>query len=88
VYLLACGTGVRLGLYDPVKRALSGDSARETLAVKLGAAVLTSAAGISIAQPSDVIKVRCADEAVKSSGMPASLAEGAVSTRAWLPHYS
>mmetsp|Transcript_19948 Transcript_19948/g.60300 ORF Transcript_19948/g.60300 Transcript_19948/m.60300 type:complete len:306 (+) Transcript_19948:346-1263(+) len=52
-------TGVRLGMYEPVKRLLGGEGhGTETLAVKLGAAVLTSAAGISIAQPSDVVKVR------------------------------
>ncbi len=45
-------------MYEPVKRVLRGDAATETLAIKLGAAVLTSAAGISIAQPSDVVKVR------------------------------
>lgn len=53
------GAGVRLGMYEPVKRLLGGEGhGTETLAVKLGAAVLTSAAGISIAQPSDVVKVR------------------------------
>lgn len=52
-------TGVRLGLYEPVKRLFyNGPASGEPLSAKLGAAVLTSAAGISVAQPSDVLKVR------------------------------
>lgn len=52
-------TGVRLGLYEPVKRLFyDGPASAEPLSGKVGAAIFTSAAGISVAQPSDVLKVR------------------------------
>jgi solute carrier family 25 uncoupling protein 8/9 len=52
-------TGLRLGLYEPIKHLFySGEPGQEPLAAKVGAAMTTSALGITIAQPSDVLKVR------------------------------
>ena len=53
-------TGIRLGLYDKVKQALeAGDSQSGiTLGQRISLAVFTSAMAITLANPSDVLKVR------------------------------
>ena len=50
--------GVRVALYFPIRDFLMGDSKTPALYVKILAAMATGAIGISIANPTDVVKVR------------------------------
>ena len=50
-------TGLRLGLYDKLKETLNAHEIT-TLGQRIGLAVLTSALAITVANPSDVLKVR------------------------------
>jgi hypothetical protein len=50
--------GLRIGLYDPVKRLFMGSSDRDApLLVKVGAGMTTGALAIAIASPTDLVKV-------------------------------
>ncbi|KAK9826666.1 hypothetical protein WJX74_008755 [Apatococcus lobatus] len=51
-------TGLRLGLYDKVRNQLAGSSEHAPLQARIAAALMTSAVGILIANPADVVKVR------------------------------
>mmetsp|Transcript_11816 Transcript_11816/g.30170 ORF Transcript_11816/g.30170 Transcript_11816/m.30170 type:complete len:306 (+) Transcript_11816:192-1109(+) len=52
-------TGIRIGLYDQIKAVIVKDSEKQPLIVqRIGIAVLTSAVGITVANPADVLKVR------------------------------
>lgn len=50
-------TGLRLGLYDHVKDVIAGEM-ESSFAGRVAAALLTSAVGITAANPADVVKVR------------------------------
>lgn len=52
-------TGLRLGLYEEVKRLFAAEHGGmdEPVTTKVAAALAVSAAGISLANPSDVVKV-------------------------------
>jgi hypothetical protein len=62
-------TGLRIGLYGNLLDHLSGEADREkaSLTARIGAALTTSAIGITAANPSDVVKVR-----TQASSKPAS----------------
>ena len=51
-------TGIRLGLYERVKDVLSGGASETPLYAKVAAALSTSAVGITVANPADLVKVR------------------------------
>lgn len=48
--------GLRLGLYDPIKSAIGGDGGG--FIQKVGAGLAAGALAISIANPTDLVKVR------------------------------
>jgi solute carrier family 25 uncoupling protein 8/9 len=53
--------GLRIGLYVPVRNMIAGElkpGENPTLATKIAAGLTTGAIGISIANPTDVVKVR------------------------------
>jgi len=53
--------GLRIGLYIPVRNLIAGElkpGENPTLAVKILAALCTGCIGISVANPTDVVKVR------------------------------
>lgn len=49
---------LRIGLYDPIKNFYSGGKETPNLVEKILAGLTTGAIGISVANPTDVIKVR------------------------------
>ena len=54
-------SGIRVGLYTPVKNMISGDlpeGKNPALYQKMLAAIITGAIGITVANPTDVVKVR------------------------------
>ena len=54
-------SGIRVGLYTPVRDAISGplpEGTNPSLLTKMAAAIITGAIGITIANPTDVVKVR------------------------------
>ena len=51
-------TGIRLGLYGRVKDMMSGGAGETPLYAKVAAALCTSAVGITVANPADLVKVR------------------------------
>jgi len=51
-------SGIRMGLYEPVKRALGGASADTSLGLKVAAGALTGCTGSLLANPFDLVKVR------------------------------
>lgn len=51
-------TGLRLGLYDVIKGALASENEELSVSKKIGAALCTSAIGITFANPADLVKVR------------------------------
>jgi len=54
-------SGIRVGLYTPVRDAISGpleEGQNPSLLTKMAAAIITGAIGITIANPTDVVKVR------------------------------
>lgn len=53
--------GLRIGLYLPVRNMIAGElkpGENPTLRVKVLAALCTGAIGISVANPTDVVKIR------------------------------
>lgn len=52
--------GLRIGLYDPIKTSVANSVAggQDTLLVKVLAGLLSGAIGISVANPTDLVKVR------------------------------
>jgi len=51
--------GLRIGLYDPIKKMYQGDAeGAPTLGVKIAAALTTGALAITVANPTDLVKVR------------------------------
>lgn len=50
--------GIRVGFYYPIRDAFCGDAAKPALYQKIAAAMATGAIGISVANPTDVVKVR------------------------------
>lgn len=51
-------TGIRLGLYERVKDVMGGGASETPLYAKVAAALCTSAVGITVANPADLVKVR------------------------------
>ena len=56
-----CTGGLRIGLYDPLKRAFMGSKAEKTdmpgLHVKIAAGLTSGALAILVASPTDLVKV-------------------------------
>ena len=53
--------GLRMGLYVPVRNAISGElkpGENPTLITKISAGIVTGAFAISVANPTDVVKIR------------------------------
>jgi solute carrier family 25 uncoupling protein 8/9 len=53
--------GLRIGLYVPVRNLISGElkpGENPTLVTKILAGLATGAIGISVANPTDVVKIR------------------------------
>ncbi len=66
--------GLRIGLYEPVKAAVGaaagGGAAADGLAVKIVAGLASGAIGITIASPTDLVKVRMQSEGRLAPGAP------------------
>jgi solute carrier family 25 uncoupling protein 8/9 len=63
--------GLRIGLYEPVKRLYMGDRTGDApLLLKIAAGVTTGALAISIASPTDLVKVRMQSEGKLPAGAP------------------
>ena len=63
--------GLRIGLYEPVKQAVmnvSGGS--DGIGVKIAAGLLSGAIGITVASPTDLVKVRMQSEGRLPPGVP------------------
>jgi len=50
--------GLRIGLYDPVKQFCTNIAGGDSIGVKIAAGLLSGAIGITIASPTDLVKVR------------------------------
>lgn len=50
-------TGLRLGLYEHVRNMFADDQGHTGLGGRIAAALMTSALGITVANPADVVKV-------------------------------
>lgn len=59
---------MRIGLYDPIKSALGGDSGG--FFQKVAAGLLSGGIAISVANPTDLVKVRMQSEGKKPPGEP------------------
>ena len=63
--------GLRIGLYEPVKNAVMQVSGGgDGLGVKIAAGLLSGAIGITIASPTDLVKVRMQSEGRLPPGVP------------------
>lgn len=63
--------GLRIGLYEPVKKIYMGDRAGEApMHLKIAAGLTTGALAISIASPTDLVKVRMQAEGKLAEGTP------------------
>lgn len=63
--------GLRIGLYDPIKDAfLKATGGNDNLGVKIGAGLLSGAIGITVANPTDLVKVRFQAEGRLAPGVP------------------
>ena len=66
--------GLRIGMYDPVKRAFMGSGAGATdlpgLHIKIAAGMTTGALAILVASPTDLVKVRMQSEGKLAAGVP------------------
>ncbi|KAK9785262.1 hypothetical protein WJX73_005333 [Symbiochloris irregularis] len=60
-------TGLRLGLYEHVRDAIAGSHEDASVWGRIAAALCTSALGITVANPSDVVKVRLQAANTRSS---------------------
>jgi solute carrier family 25 uncoupling protein 8/9 len=65
--------GIRIGLYPNVRDAICGtlkEGQQPTLVQRILAGLLTGAIGISVASPTDVVKIRLQAEGKKPEGVP------------------
>lgn len=49
---------IRIGLYEPVRNFVAGKGQEAGLGKKIIAALITGAVGITVAQPTDLVKIR------------------------------
>lgn len=56
--------GLRIGLYDPIKKSVAGvmSDGKDTLGVKVVSGLVAGAVGITVASPTDLVKVRMQSE--------------------------
>mmetsp|Transcript_5297 Transcript_5297/g.15659 ORF Transcript_5297/g.15659 Transcript_5297/m.15659 type:complete len:284 (-) Transcript_5297:44-895(-) len=73
--LLREGTysGIRMGMYEPVKNALWSDSTPPPLYVKICAGAITGSIGSAIANPCDLLKVQAQSVTGSGAGEPSTL---------------
>ncbi len=62
--------GLRIGLYPTVRDFICGRDVNPTLSQRIMAAMITGAFGISVASPTDVVKIRLQAEGKKPAGEP------------------
>ncbi len=62
--------GLRIGLYPTVRDAICGKDVTPSLYQRILAAMITGAFGISVACPTDVVKIRLQAEGRKPEGVP------------------
>jgi solute carrier family 25 (mitochondrial uncoupling protein), member 8/9 len=62
--------GLRIGLYDPIKKKLSDAAGGDSFGVKVAAGLLSGALGIAVASPTDLVKVRMQSEGRLPPGVP------------------
>lgn len=62
--------GLRIGLYDPVKKFCTDVAGGDSLAVKIASGLLSGAIGITVASPTDLVKVRMQSQGKQPPGVP------------------
>lgn len=65
--------GIRIGLYPTVRDLICGkmkEGQQPTISQRIVAGLITGAVGISVASPTDVVKVRLQAEGKKPEGVP------------------
>ena len=62
--------GLRIGLYPTVRDTICGKDVTPNLSQRIVAALITGAFGISVASPTDVVKIRLQAEGKKAPGVP------------------
>lgn len=63
--------GIRIGLYDSVRNFICGDDPKNlTILNRVISALITGAVGITVACPTDVVKIRLQAEGRKAAGEP------------------
>ena len=62
--------GLRIGLYGPIKEAVTDLAGGDSLGVKVAAGLLSGALAITIASPTDLVKVRMQSEGRLAAGVP------------------
>jgi len=62
--------GLRIGLYPTVRDSICGKDVTPNLSQRIVAALITGAFGISVASPTDVVKIRLQAEGKKPAGVP------------------
>lgn len=62
--------GLRIGLYDPVKKACTEIAGGDSIGVKIAAGLLSGAIGITVASPTDLVKVRMQSQGKQAAGVP------------------
>jgi len=62
--------GLRIGLYGPVKNAVTQMTGGDGLGTKIAAGLLSGAIGITVASPTDLVKVRMQSEGRLPPGVP------------------
>ena len=61
--------GLRIGLYDPVKKVCTDIAGGDSIGVKIAAGLLSGAIGITVASPTDLVKVRMQSQGKQAAGV-------------------
>lgn len=61
---------IRIGLYEPVRNLITGPDAQPNLLQRIAAGLTTGAVGITVANPTDVVKIRLQAEGRRPQGVP------------------
>lgn len=61
---------IRIGAYEPVRNLFSGGDPNPTMLQRIAAGLATGALGITVANPTDVVKIRLQAEGRRPPGQP------------------
>lgn len=60
---------IRIGLYEPVRNMIAGPDTSPNMLQRISAGLLTGAVGITVANPTDVVKIRLQAEGRRPAGV-------------------